>query len=137
MSTSGEKPENSTFQGMTVKANAALVKGVGVIGTATNGEADVAGANGKVIAIARDTVTGNAGGTSRVEVQLLDGGTARVKCSGTATAGEAAIAGAGGFENQTLGGGTTVKYIAGTFLESGIVGDYVEMLLGRREAGAA
>jgi len=136
MSTSGAKPGNSTFAGYKVKASAAIVKGVGVYLSAAD-EVDVAVANSKVIGIAQATVTGNSSGTSRVEVQLLDGGTARVKCSGTATRGEYAIAGTDGFENQTLGGGTTVKYIAGQFLESGVDGDFVEMRLGAFAAGAA
>ncbi len=136
MSTSGSKPGNSTFAGYNVKASAALLKGVGVYLSAAD-EVDVATANSKVMGIATVAVTGNSSGTSRIEVQLLDGGTARVKCSGTATRGEYAIAGSGGFENQTLGGGTTVKYIAGQFLESGVSGDFVEMKLGSFAAGAA
>lgn len=136
MSTSGCKPGNSTFAGYNVKASAAIVKGVGVFLDAAD-SVDVAVANSKCIGIACETVTGNSSGTSRVEVQLLDGGTARVKCSGTATRGEYAIAGTDGFENQTLGGGTTVKYIAGQFLESGVDGDFVEMRLGAFAAGAA
>lgn len=136
MSTAGSKPGKSTFAGYKVKANAVIVKGVGVI-LSNPGEIDVAGANGKVFAVAAESVTGNADGTSRCEAQWCDGGSARVKLSGTATAGEFAIAGVGGFENQTLGGGNTVKYIAGRFLESGIAGDYVEMLLNGFAAGAA
>jgi len=136
MSTAGCKPGESTFAGYRVKANSVIVKGVGVYLSA-DGEIDVATANSKVFGVAAESVTGNADGTSRCEVQWLDGGSARVKCSGTATAGEFAICGAGGFENQTLGGGTTVKYIAGRFLESGIAGDYVEMMLAGFAAGAA
>jgi hypothetical protein len=136
MSTSGAKPGKSTFAGYNVKASAVLVKGVGVYLSAAD-EVDVATANSKCIGIACEAVTGNASGTDRVEVQLLDGGTARVKCSGTATRGEYAIAGTDGFENQTLGGGTTVKYIAGQFLESGVDGDFVEMRLNGFAAGAA
>ncbi|HVJ28207.1 MAG TPA: hypothetical protein VM493_11735, partial [Vicinamibacterales bacterium] len=80
MSTAGCKPGNSTFVGYKVKANAAIVKGVGVF-FSDDEEVDVAVANSKVIGIAAQTVTGNAAGTSRVEVQLCDGGTARVKVS--------------------------------------------------------
>lgn len=136
MSTGGAKPGASTFAGFNVKASAVLVKGVGVYISAAN-EVDVATANSKVIGVAAEAVTGNSSGTSRVEVQLCDAGTARVKCSGTATRGEFAIAGTDGFENQTIGGGTTVKYIAGQFLESGVDGDFVEMRLGAFAAGAA
>ena len=136
MSTSGCKPGMSTFAGYRVKANAVIVKGVGVFLSA-EGEIDVAVANSKVIGVAAESVTGNASGTSQCEVQLADGGTARVKASGTATAGEYAICGTDGFENQTLGGGNTVKYLVGQFLESGIDNDYVECRLNAFAAGAA
>jgi hypothetical protein len=136
MSTAGSKSGNSTFAGYNVKANAVIVKGVGVYISAAN-EVDVATANSKCIGVACTSVTGNASGTSRVEVQLADGGTARVKSSGTATAGEYAVCGTDGFENQTLGGGQTVKYITGQFLESGVDNDFVELRLGAFAAGAA
>lgn len=136
MSTAGNKPDKTTFAGYNVKANAVIVKGVGVFLSAAN-EVDVATANSKCIGVAMDSVTGNADGTSRVEVALADGGTCVVKCSGTATRGEYAIAGTDGFENQTIGGGTTVKYIIGQFLESGVDNDFVELRLGAFAAGAA
>jgi hypothetical protein len=136
MSTAGSKPGNSTFAGYNVKASAVIVKGVGVYISADN-EVDVATANSKVIGVAASSVTGNSSGTSRVEVQMADGGTARVKASGTATRGEYAVAGTDGFENQTIGGGQTVKYIIGQFLESGIDNDFVELRLGAFAAGAA
>ncbi len=135
MSTAGCKPGKSTFAGYNVKANAVIVKGVGVYLSAAD-EIDVATANSKAIGVAAQAVTGNASGTSRCEVQLADGGTARVKASGTATRGEYAICGTDGFENQTLGGGTTVKYIIGQFLESGIDNDFVELRLSAFAAGA-
>lgn len=136
MSTAGHLPGNTTKKGFKVKASAAIVKGVGVFLDSAD-TVDVAVANSKCIGVAAETVTGGSDGESRVEVHLLDGGTCRVKCSGTATRGEYAIAGTDGFENQTLGGGTTVKYIAGQFLESGVDGDFVEMKLGGFAAGAA
>jgi len=137
MSTSGQKPGEATFVGYKVKANAALLQGVGVKFSADH-EVDVCGANDKAIGIPMTSVTGNASGTSRVEVMLLDGGTIRAKVSsGGATRGEYAICGSGGFENQTIGGGTTVKYIVGQFLESGVSGDFVELRLGGFAAGCA
>ncbi len=136
MSTAGSKPKNVTFASYTVKASAAIVKGVGVYISA-DGEVDVAVANSKVIGVAAETVTGNSSGTSRVEVALACGGTFRVKASGTVTRGEYLIAGTDGFENQTLGGGTTVKYIIGQALESGVDNDFVECKLGTFAAGAA
>ena len=128
MSTSGSKPGKSTFAGYNVKASAVLVAGVGVYLSAAD-EVDVATANSKVIGVATTSVTGNASGTSRVEVQLADGGTARVKASGTVTRGEYLIAGTDGFENQTFGGGTVVKYAIGQALESGVDNDFVECKL--------
>ena len=53
------------------------------------------------------------------------GGIVKVKASSTATAGLWAIAGTDGFENQTPGGGTTVKYLAGKFMQTGVDGDFV------------
>ncbi len=134
--TSGHKPEKITFATYTVKANSVIVKGVGVFFSAS-GEVDVAVANSKVIGIADESLTGNASGTSRVRVALADGGTYRCKASGTVTRGEYLIAGTDGFENQTIGGGTTVKYLLGQFLESGVDGDFVECRLGAFAAGAA
>jgi hypothetical protein len=83
-----------------------------------------------------ETVTGT--GTNRVDVLLADGGTYRCKVStGGATRGEYAIAGTDGFENQTVGGGTTVKYLVGQFLESGVDNDFVEIRMGAFAAGCA
>lgn len=129
MSTSGMKPGKITFAGYNVKANAVIVKGVGVYLSAAD-EVDVAVANSKSIGVANESVTGNASGTSRVEVALADGGTYACKASGTVTRGEFLIAGTDGFENQTFGGGTTVKYAIGQALESGVDGDFVEVRLG-------
>jgi hypothetical protein len=123
-----------------VKSGSVIVEGVGVIFDA--GEVDVAIANSKVmgIALASDSmssgsVTGD--GVKTVSVALLDGGVCKVKCSGTATEGEYARAGTDGFENQTIGGGTTVKYLAGQFMQTGVDGDFVGMKLGGFAAGCA
>ena len=129
MSTAGAKPRESTFAGYKVKASAVIVKGVGVFMSAAD-EVDVAVANSKVIGVATQSVTGNSSGTSRIEVQLADGGTAAVKASGTVTRGEYLIAGTDGFENQTFGGGTVVKYAIGQALENAVDNDFVECRLG-------
>lgn len=136
MSTAGAKPQYVTFtKQYAAKLNAAIVKGVGVYISAAS-EVDVAVGNSKVMGVAQETVTGD--GATKTEIALLcGGGTLRVKCSATATRGEYAIAGTGGFENQTIGGGTTVKYLAGQFLESGVAGDFVEMAVGAFAAGCA
>lgn len=136
MSTSGSKPGKVTFAGYNVKASAVIVAGVGVYLSAA-GEVDVAVANSKVIGVATESVTGNSSGTSRVEVALADGGTYACKASGAVTRGEYLVAGTDGFENQTIGGGTTVKYLIGQALESGVDGDFVEVRLGAFAAGCA
>jgi len=136
MSTSGAKPGKTTFATYKVKAGAVIVKGVGVYLSAAD-EVDVATANSKSIGVATESVTGNSSGTSRLEVAVADGGSVAVKASGTVTRGEFLIAGTGGFENQTIGGGTTVKYLIGQALESGVTGDFVECSLGRFAAGCA
>jgi len=134
MSTSGSKPQNVTFTKQFIaKDTVVFTKGVGVVvdAVASNGDVtvDVAAAGEQTIGIANEAVTGDA--TLKVEVALLcGGGTMRVKASGTCTAGAHAAAGTDGFENQTFGGGTTVAYGAGQFLQSGVDGDYLEMALG-------
>lgn len=134
MSTSGSKPGKTTFASFLAKSGDSIVKGVGVY-MSGDGEVGVATANSKVIGVATEAVTGT--GTNRVEVALADGGTVACKASGTVTRGEYLIAGTDGFENQTLGGGTTVKYLIGQALESGVDGDFVEVRLGAFAAGAA
>ena len=129
MSTSGNKPKHVTFAAYKVKASAAIVKGVGG-GEIDADEVDVAIANSKVIGVAMTTITGNSSGTDRVEVALVgSSGTVSVKASGTVTRGEYLVAGTDGFENQTFGGGTTVKYALGQARESGVDGDFVECSL--------
>lgn len=131
-----ENLDECTIRTYTVKANAIIVAGVGVLFTATEGEVDVAIANSKVAGVALTSITGNAAGTDTVQV-ALSGGIVKVKLSSTATRGEYAIAGTGGFENQTIGGGTTVKYLGGQFNDSGVVGDFVGMRLNPFAAGCA
>lgn len=131
MSTAGSKPQNVTNTKYTGANGSALVKGVGVyFSTTTAGalEISVATANTKCIGVMLDpSETGD--GTKKFEVALLaGGGSIRVKASGTCTAGEYAVAGTDGFENQTAGGGTTVAHVCGVFLESGVDGDFVEMI---------
>lgn len=126
MSTAGSKPRNITFTTYPAKSAAVLVKGVGVIFDGAT-DVDVATANTEVIGVAQEGLTGD--GVKRVEVALLAaGGTLRVKASGTCTKGKYAVAGTDGFENQTAGGGTTVVHICGIFLETGVDGDFVEMI---------
>jgi hypothetical protein len=68
----------------------------------------------------------------QVRCALLTGGSVIPVLVGTggATAGEYALVANDGLTNQTLGGGTTVKYIAGKFLRTGVVGDVVGLIAG-------
>lgn len=53
----------------------------------------------------------------------------KVAAAGAATRGSYAIASTGGaFNNQTIGGGSVARHIAGVFLESGVAGDFVGMM---------
>ena len=93
--------------------------------------------NAKAIGIAQ-----KAGTTGDViSVALLMGpGVIKVKVgTGGATAGEYAIVSSGndGLTDQTIGGGTTVKYVLGRFLETGVAGDIVGLMPGQFAAGCA
>ncbi len=129
------KLDECTIVTKVVKLNAVVLEGAGVI--FDSGTVDVAVANSNCMGIALSSVTGNAD-LRTVQVALLDGGVCPVLLSSTATEGLYGIVGTGGgFENQTIGGGTTVKYIAGQFMQSGVVGDRVGMRLGGFAAGCA
>jgi hypothetical protein len=117
-----------TIKSVVAKSGAAIVEGVGVIWD--TGQADVATAGTNAFGIALESLTGD--GVKKVQVALLNGaGEVKVKCSGTATQGSYAICGTDGFENQTLGGGTTVRYVAGKFAQTGVDGDFVGLTVGQ------
>ena len=116
----------------TVKAAAAVTKGFGVIFGSVDTEVENSGANGKVSGIALET-----GAAGEVVTIAEDGIVPVLVGTGGATRGEFAIMAADGFTNQTLGGGTTVKYIAGKFMQSGVFGDYVGLKVNFFAAGAA
>lgn len=130
------KMDKTTIVTKIVKSGVTVSEKVGVK-KASGGEleVDVCGANDKCFGIALETVVGD--GKKTVQIALLDGGVIPVKCSGTATAGEAAICGVDGFENQTIGGGTTVKHLSGYFTQDGVDGDWVGLAAGRFSAGCA
>lgn len=106
------------------KSGTAFTEGCAVKVTATAGEVDLAGAGDKVYGIMLGPAfTGD--GVKPLTV-VLDNGIVPVKVgTGGATYGTEAIAAADGLTDKTLGGGTVVKYIAGTFEETGVVGDLV------------
>lgn len=118
----------------TVAASQTATKGLGVILSGADDTVDDAGANGEAIGIALQTKAAG----EQVEVALLGYAIVPVKVgTGAATRGKYAIMAADGFTDQTLGGGTTVKYVAGKFMQSGIAGDIVGLLLGNFASGAA
>jgi hypothetical protein len=115
-----------------VKNTITVTEGVGVK-VSSNGEleVDLAAAGDNAYGVALSTVVGD--GIKTVQVALFcGGGVVPVKVSsGGATAGGYAIAGTTGFEDKTLGGGTTVRYIAGKFTQTGVSGDLVGLAVGQ------
>lgn len=84
-----------------------------------------AGEDGFAIAM-KDGVAGDI-----VECLLEGHAVAKVKVgTGGATRGLFAIATADGFKDQAIADGTTPRLFAGKFLQTGVVGDLVGMLLG-------
>lgn len=129
--------DKATIVSVVVKNGITTVVGVGV--KWDTGQADNAGANDNAFGIALEVVVGD--GVKYCQVLLLSshGVIARVKvgAAGAATQGAYAICGTTGFTDQTLGGGTTVKYVAGKWHETGIAADYCGLEIGQFAAGAA
>lgn len=127
--------EKCTIITRTVVAAGAATKGRMAKWSATAQEVDNAGANEKGFGIFLETKAAGA----QVQIALLQGSGVIPVLVGTggATEGEFAVGAADGLTNQTLGGGTTVKYIAGTFLQTGVAGDFVGLMPGKFAAGAA
>ena len=121
--------QNALIQHIVAKSGAVIVEGVGVIWD--TGQADVAIDASNAFGIAMESLTGD--GVKTVEVLMLCSRSCiiKVKASGTATQGLYAKCGTDGFENKTLGGGTTVAYIAGKFTESGVDGDFLGLEVGQ------
>lgn len=118
----------------TVAAAQSTTKGLGVIFSGADTDIATVGANGKAFAIALETKAAG----EKCECALLGHAVIPVKVgTGGATRGEFAVAAADGLIDQTLGGGTTVKYIEGVFLQTGVVGDTVGLLVNKFAAGAA
>jgi hypothetical protein len=113
----------------TVDTSQTATKGYGLIYSTDSDHVDDAGANGNAFAVALET---KAAGESVQCVLLCGGGVVPVKVgTGGATAGKYAIMASDGWTDQTLGGGTTVKYIGGKFTQTGVVGDIVGMAVGQ------
>ena len=118
-----------------VDASQVVTKGYGVILSTDADHVKDGGANGKVIGVALESgIAGDA-----VQICLLSGGAIVPAKTGTAgvTAGEYVIMDTLGFVNQTLGGGTTVKYVAGKALTTATVGEYFDLEVGQFASGAA
>jgi len=132
-----QKLKTAIIHAFTGKNAAAFIEGVGVKFTATEGEVDVCAAGENPIGVALETKTGD--GTSKIQVVLLaGGGVVKVKLSsGGCTQGDYLKCGTGGFETQALGGGTTVRYLVGRAIQTGVSGDFIGMIPVGFSAGSA
>lgn len=115
---------NAIIVTVVVKSGTTTVEGTGV--KWDTGTADNAAAGDNAFGIALEAIVGD--GTKTCQVLLLSSRSviARVKvgAGGAATQGSYAICGTTGFTNQTLGGGTVVKYVAGKWHETAVAGDF-------------
>ncbi len=127
MSTAEQKIAEATIISRTVTT--AATRGYGAI--LAGDECTNASTNGKVVGVFLKTVA--AGSLA----DIATSGVVPVKVgTGGATQGEFAIHTTDGWTDQTLGGGSTVKYIGGRFTQTGIAGDVVGMLVGPFAGGA-
>jgi len=119
--------ENVRITTETVAASQTATKGMGLVWS--SGNVDDAGANGNCMGVALETKAAG----EKVQVAHLNGGGVVPVLVGTggATQGAYATMASDGWTNQTLGGGTTVSYIGGKFVETGVVGDIVGLEVGQ------
>lgn len=112
----------------TVVAAGAATKGRLAKWSATEQQVTNAGAGENGFAIFLETKAAG----EPVQMALLQGAGVIPVVVGTggATEGSYATNAADGLTNQTLGGGTTVKYIAGKFMGNGVATDIVGLLPG-------
>lgn len=123
-----KKIQNALIETWTVTAAAAATEGMPLTLTAERTGRDSTAAE-NCSAIALETKAAG----EKVQVALLSGGAivpVRVGTGG-ATAGAYATVGTTGLTDQTLGGGTTVAYIAGKFIETGVSADKVGLIVGQ------
>lgn len=119
--------QNALIRPFTVKAAAAVTKGKRVKFGASDSEVEDCGANENGIGVALASAVAGA------QCQIALDGVAIVPVlvgTGGATRGAFAVTVADGFTNQTIGGGSTLVHIAGKFMQTGVVGDLVGMLIG-------
>jgi len=123
------KLQLALIQTFVVKTGASTTKNMPqTLDAATGTVSDsVAGDNPHCIALDSQTA-GN-----KVSCVLLAGGAVVPVQVGTAgaTAGKFAEVGTTGLIDRTPGGGTVVRYIAGTFAETGVSGDVVGLIVGK------
>lgn len=122
-----ENLTNACIMDFTVASGQAATLGKCVKFSGDDNEIALSGATDvDTIGVALSTQTAG----ERVQVCMLTGGCVVKVLVGTggATRGKYAIVTTDGVTDQTLGGGTTVKYIVGKFVQSGSAGDYVGMI---------
>jgi hypothetical protein len=110
-----------------IPATKTVTKGFGVKYSGANNQVENCAAGDGAIGIALES--GVAGDS--VRVALLSGATViPIKVgTGGATLGSYAITVADGFTNRALGGGTTAREIAGVFLDTGVAGDEIGLMV--------
>lgn len=117
---------------ITVATSKTATLGKGVILTAAGATCEDASTNGNVSGVFVET-----GVAGDVVTYAVSGVVKALVGTGGATDGSYGIATTDGFTDQTIGGGTTVKYLAGKFLKDGAAGDLVDFLVAPFAAGAA
>ena len=121
--------KNAIRRKYTVASGQATTAGCGVAFAAADGEVQTSSAAGACFGIALETKAAG----ELVDVLLLGFAIAKVKVAvgGTATRGVYAqtLTAPGAFANKVLGGGSVVQPIQGIFLESGVAGDLVSLLI--------
>jgi len=121
MSTADQVLEPALIKTYTVKASSTATRGLCGVFDSEHVVLDAsAGQNASVLFLE----TKAAG--ELVQCLLLAGnGIGIMKASGTVTAGEYVECGTDGVQNGTHGGGTTVRYIVGKALQTGVDNDYL------------
>jgi hypothetical protein len=129
--------DKGTVVTVVVKSGTTTVKGVGV--KWDTGQADNAAAGNNAFGIALEAVVGD--GVKTCQVLLLSSAgviyPVKVGSGGAATQGAYAECGTTGFTDRTLGGGSTVRYIAGKWHETGVAGDFCGLEIGQFAGGSA
>jgi hypothetical protein len=121
MSTADKQLEHAHIHAYTVAAASTATYGLCGVFTAEHTVRDAtAGENASVWFYETKTAG------QRVECVLLNSNAVvPMKSSGTVTAGEYVEVGTDGVQNRTLGGGTTVRYIVGKALQTGVDNDFL------------